>query len=278
MVFFLGGRTLDSGFWTRPHSPPRSCVPDPGLRTPDSGPRTPDPGLRTPDSGPLPLPALHPSISSRLPCLCTSPLLRPNSTVPSPRPSELPCGCCCSPLPLCPPPLSPVNSLPQPPCPSFRLVPSALTFLTRAPSHTLATGTKSPRPPGDREVRIVWCKRHTSPGACWRGAPSEPERCMLMPRSTSCTTLAVRHASPRPSRYAPCAQLSHDRRRAGAARFDDYGASWPRGRSCSTLIRLQHGTLSRCRPRDPKSRFRIPTIQSQGMTHVVGSPVRLIKS
>ena len=205
----------------------------------------------------VPAPALHPSISSRLPCLCTYPLLRPNSTVPSPRPSELPCGCCCSPLPLCPPPLSPVNSLPQPPCPSFRLVPSALTFLTRAPSHTLATGTKSPRPPGDREVRIVWCKRHTSPGACWRGAPSEPERCMLMPRSTSCTTLAVRHASPRPSRYAPCAQLSHDRRRAGAARFDDYGASWPRGRSCSTLIRLQHGTftLSRSLPTDYRGKF-----------------------
>ena len=97
-----------------------------------------------------------------------------------------------------------------------------------------------------RQALMSWRKRHTSPGACWRGAPSEPERCMLMPRSTSCTTLAVRHASPRPSRYAPCAQLSHDRRRAGAARFDDYGASWPRGRSCSTLIRLQHGTLSRC--------------------------------
>jgi len=45
---------------------------------------------------------------------------------------------------------------------------------------------------------------------------------------------------------------------------------------------LSHLPLSRLgtdtRPRDPKSRFRIPTIQSQGMTHVVGSPVRLIKS
>ena len=44
----------------------------------------------------------------------------------------------------------------------------------------------------------------------------------------------------------------------------------------SHLPRSRLGTDTR--PRDPKSRFRIPTIQSQGMTHVVGSPVRLIKS
>ena len=42
------------------------------------------------------------------------------------------------------------------------------------------------------------------------------------------------------------------------------------------LATFQAGTDTR--PRDPKCKFRTPTIQSQGMTHVVGSAVRLITS
>ena len=63
---------------------------------------------------------------------------------------------------------------------------------------------------------------HTPHGVSWRGAQSEPERCLLMHEAPPCTTLAVRHASPRLSRYVPCVQLSHDRRRAGANRFDGW--------------------------------------------------------
>ena len=60
-------------------------------------------------------------------------------------------------------------------------------------------------------------------GMSWgRGAQSEPERCLPMHKAPPCTTLAVRLASPRPSRYVPCVQLSHDRRRAGANRFDGW--------------------------------------------------------
>ena len=43
-----------------------------------------------------------------------------------------------------------------------------------------------------------------------------------MHEAPPCTTLAVRHASPRPSRYVPCVQLSHGRRTAGANRFDGW--------------------------------------------------------
>ena len=56
----------------------------------------------------------------------------------------------------------------------------------------------------------------------WHGAQSEPERCLPVHEAPPCTTLAVRHASPRPSRYVPCVQLSHGRRTAGANRFDGW--------------------------------------------------------
>ena len=59
-------------------------------------------------------------------------------------------------------------------------------------------------------------------GVGWHGAQSEPERCLPVHEAPPCTTLAVRHASPRPSRYVPCVQLSHGRRTAGANRFDGW--------------------------------------------------------
>ena len=41
---------------------------------------------------------------------------------------------------------------------------------------------------------------HIPHGVGWRGAQSEPERCLPVHEAPPCTTLAVRHASPRPSR------------------------------------------------------------------------------
>ena len=59
----------------------------------------------------------------------------------------------------------------------------------------------------DGRVRFTTSSESQS-GACWlREAPS-------------CTTLAVRHASPRHSRCASCVKLSHDYQGAGAIWFD----------------------------------------------------------
>ena len=72
---------------------------------------------------------------------------------------------------------------------------------------------------------------------------------MLVPGAPSCTTLAIRHASPRPSRYAACARLSHDRRVAGAARFDGLSTSWTRGQilfAISWPVTPEIRRLSRC--------------------------------
>ena len=87
--------------------------------------------------------------------------------------------------------------------------------------------TGPPRPLGDRE--IVGRRQRISKGVSWRDV--QPEWCMMVLLAPTCTALAltVRHASPRPSRYAACARLSHDRRVAGAARFDGLSTSWTRG-------------------------------------------------
>ena len=54
----------------------------------------------------------------------------------------------------------------------------------------------------------------------WRGVHSESQRrCMLEQEAPSCTTLAVRHASPRHLRCASCVKLSHDRRGGAGGRF-----------------------------------------------------------
>jgi len=107
------------------------------------------------------------------------------------------------------------------PRPSSRVGPTAISHANRPP-----------RPLGDRDARIVLRTKHVSRGVSWRGAQSEQERCLLGLEAPSCTILAVRHASPRPSRYASCVQLSHDRRGVGVGRIDGWAKNWPRGRLC----------------------------------------------
>ena len=171
--------------------------------------------LTAPYPAPLPFPAAVPRLPPIAP-LCPS-LPPPASSLPL----------------VCPSPLLPVGSLPSasPPCPPLPS-PPAVVRTNRRILHPNLPGMVRPtaiihanRPPrllGDRDVRIVLRTKRIPHGVSWRGAQSEPERCLLGPEAPSCTTLAVSHASPRPSRYASCVQLSHDCRGAGASRFDGW--------------------------------------------------------
>ena len=128
----------------------------------------------------------------------------------------------------------PPRSPPGPPLPSPPAVVRTLRRILHPTAYSMQIG--SPRPLGDRDVRIVLRAKHITHGVSWRGAQSEPERRLLEPEAPSCTTLAIRHASPRPSRYASCVQLSHDRRKVGAGRIDGWARNWPRGRPCYSRI------------------------------------------
>ena len=145
---------------------------------------------------------VNPSLPRRNPHPFPQPWFEPPSTstvltcgqahgynVPPPRPTELPCGCCCSPWPTGP-------GRPGPPA----TVPDSLT----------------------QEAYLSWRGL-----LAWRTVRARAVH--VGARAPSCTTPAIRHASPRHSRYAACVQLSNDRRGTGAARFDGLGTSWTRG-------------------------------------------------
>ena len=71
------------------------------------------------------------------------------------------------------------------PRPSSRIRPTAISHANRPP-----------RPLGDHDVRIVLRTKHVPRGVSWRGAQSEPERCLLGPEAPSCTTLVWLYVTP----------------------------------------------------------------------------------